>query len=127
MKGILDTHTFIWWDSDPTKLSPAANLFLKDPANFLLLSVASVWEIIIKVQVGKLAVRMPLPGMLAQQQSNGLVILPIKVDHALAVESLPLVHKDPFDRLLIAQAQVENAVVLTNDAVFSHYSVQVVW
>src|SRR5213080_3737488 len=108
MKGILDTHTFIWWDSDPAKLSAAASSFLRDPTNFIYLSVVSVWEILIKVQLGKLALRTPLPAIVMQQLSNGLLILPVRLDHVLAVEALPPIHKDPFDRLLIAQDSTEN-------------------
>lgn len=127
MKGILDTHTFMWWDGDPTKLSAAASIFLRDPTNFIYLSVVSVWEILIKVQLGKLAVRMPLAAIVTQQQSNGVLILPVRLEHVLAVEALPPIHRDPFDRLLIAQANTENAVLLSGDAVFSQYSVNVVW
>jgi PIN domain nuclease of toxin-antitoxin system len=117
MKGILDTHTFIWWDSDPSKLSPAATAFLEDPSNEVLLSVVSIWEMIIKLQLGKLALRIPLRDILVQQQANGIQILPPTLDHALAVEGLPLIHKDPFDRLLIGQAKVEEAVLVTADPV----------
>ena len=113
MKGLLDTHTFIWWDSDPLKLSAAARAFIGDPSNEVMLSVVSVWEIIIKSQLGKVTLRLPLRDILVQQQANGIQILGPTVDHVLAVESLPPVHKDPFDWLLIGQATVEGALLLS--------------
>lgn len=112
MKGLLDTHTFIWWDSNPSLLSPDALAFCQDSSNTILLSVVSVWEIIIKSQLGKLSLNMPLRTILAQQQTNGIQILPMTMEHALSVEDLPAIHKDPFDRLLIAQANVEGAVLV---------------
>lgn len=127
MKGILDTHTFIWWDSDPSKLSGPALAFIQDPTNLIYLSVASVWEIVINQQLGKLTATMPLQARVAQQQANGLLILPATLDHVLAVQTLPTAHKDPFDRLLIAQANVEGAALLSGDAIFSQYAVTIVW
>jgi PIN domain nuclease of toxin-antitoxin system len=127
MKGLVDTHTFIWMDSDPTRLSSAAAMFLQDPSNIILLSVVSVWEMLIKLALGKLTLRMPLQTILAQQQANGIQILPVTLDHVLAVESLPAAHKDPFDRLLVAQANVEGAVLVTADAIFAQYPVTVLW
>lgn len=127
MKGLLDTHTFIWWDQTPSKLSTAASGFFHNPASIILLSVVSVWEMLIKFQLGKLTLRMPLQTILAQQQTNGIQILPMTLDHVLAVESLPAAHKDPFDRLLVAQANVEGAVLVTSDAIFAQYPVTVLW
>lgn len=127
MKGLLDTHTFIWWDSDPTQLSAAALTFLQDPSSVILLSVASVWEMIIKIQLRKMTLNLPLRTILSQQQSNGIQILSVTLEHVLAVESLPPVHKDPFDRLLIAQANVEGAELVSADAIMAHYPVKVLW
>src|SRR5437660_876360 len=104
MKLLLDTHVFIWWDSDPGQLSAPALAALRDPANSVWLSVVSVWEIVIKVQLGKLTLRLPLADIVAQQQANGLQILAVTLLHSLAVEGLPPAHKDPFDRLLAAQS-----------------------
>ena len=127
MKLLLDTHAFIWWDSDPARLSARALAALRDPANEAWLSVASVWEMVIKAQLGKLALRLPLAGIVRQQQANGLQILPVSVAHALAVEGLPAVHKDPFDRMLIAQANVEGAELISADQVVRQYAVRVLW
>jgi PIN domain nuclease of toxin-antitoxin system len=127
MNGLMDTHTFMWWDSEPSKLSATALAFLGNPANTVALSVVSVWELLIKQQIGKLTLRAPLRTILADQQANGIRILEVTLNHVLAVEGLPSHHKDPFDRLLIAQAQSEGAVLLSADAIFTHYSVQVLW
>src|SRR2546430_5092634 len=128
MKLLLDTHTFIWWDSDPTKLSPQALGLCQDRANVVLLSVVSVWEMQIKRQLGKLQLRLPLADMIAsQQQTNQIAILPINLSHVLALESLPAHHKDPFDRLLIAQARDEEAILVNSDPVFARYQIEVLW
>lgn len=127
MKGLLDTHAFIWWDANSARLSSAALAFLNDPANIICLSVVSVWEIFIKQQLGKLTLATPLRTILTQQQAAGLQILPVSLDHVFAVETLAIHHKHPFDRLMIAQAIVENASLISNDAVFSTYPVSVVW
>jgi PIN domain nuclease of toxin-antitoxin system len=127
MMLLLDTHTFIWWDSDPGKLSPPALAALADPANTVWLSVVSVWEMVIKIQLGKLTLRLPLADVIAHQQANGVQILSATLPHALAVEALPPVHKDPFDRLLAAQANVEGADLVSSDPIFAHYPVRRLW
>ena len=124
MKLLLDTHTFIWWDSDPARLSAVALAALRDPANTVWLSVVSVWEILIKAQLGKLSVRLPLPDIVAQQRVNGLQVLPVTLPHSLALEGLPTIHKDPFDRVLIAQAIAEGAELVSADHVFVQYPVR---
>lgn len=127
MKLLLDTHTFIWWDSDPARLSAGSLAAIRDPANTVWLSVVSVWEILIKAQLGKLSVRLPLAEIVAQQRANGLQILPVMLSHSLALEELPPLHKDPFDRLLIAQAVAEGAELVSADHVFVRYPVRLLW
>jgi PIN domain nuclease of toxin-antitoxin system len=127
MKLLLDTQAFIWWDSDPSKLSTPALAALRDPANLVWFSVVSVWEIVIKNQLGKLTLRLPLANIIAQQQANGLQALPVTLPHSLAVEGLPPIHKDPFDRLLAAQSIVEGAELVSADAIFQHYPVRLLW
>jgi PIN domain nuclease of toxin-antitoxin system len=127
MKALLDTHTFIWWDSDPSRLSAKALTVLHDPASIILLSVVSVWEILVKSQLGKLTLRMPLDQIIAQQVTNRVQILPATLEHVLALGELPAIHKDPFDRLLISQARVEGATLLSADQVFNQYPVQILW
>ncbi len=127
MIGLLDTHTLMWWDSDDTKLSPTAKAFIEDPGNVILISVVSVWEIVIKSQLGKLPMSKPLDHLIADQLANGLQLLPVTLDHVFAVRPLPSPHKDPFDRLLVAQAIAERAVLVSADPVFAGYPVTVVW
>jgi PIN domain nuclease of toxin-antitoxin system len=128
MKLLLDTHTFIWWDSDPARLSASALNLCSDPNATILLSVASVWEIQIKSQLGKLPLPLPLAKIIeAQQRTNGVELLTITLEHVLAIESLPTPHKDPFDRVLTAQSIVEGVPLLTVDPVFQQYPVKVLW
>lgn len=128
MKLLLDTHAFIWWDSESSKLSPQALAFCQDRANTVLLSVASIWEMQIKLQLGKLRLNLPLAKVIeSQQQTNGIEVLPIILSHVLELDSLPAYHRDPFDRLLIAQARVEDAVLISNDPIFTDYSVKLLW
>jgi PIN domain nuclease of toxin-antitoxin system len=128
MKYLLDTHTFIWWDSEPAKLSPQALMVCQDRRNVLLLSVVSVWEMQVKLQLGKLKLTLPLKEILeAQQQTNNIEILSVTLAHVLALESLPVHHKDPFDRLLVAQAIVEESALVSADPNIAKYAVQVVW
>jgi PIN domain nuclease of toxin-antitoxin system len=128
VKLLLDTHTFIWWDSDPSQLSPQVLELCQDQTNILILSVVSAWEIQIKSQLGKLKLNLPLAELIENQQRiNDVQVLPTKLEHILELDNLPLHHKDPFDRLLIAQANIENSVLLSKDRAFSAYSVQVIW
>ena len=127
MNGLLDTHTFIWWDSDPGRLSDRARRFLVDPSNVVILSVVSVWEIVIKHALGRLHLHRPLAAIIREQQANGIHVLPILLEHVLAVGDLPAIHGDPFDRLLIAQATVERAVVVSGDSIIARYPIPVVW
>ena len=126
MKLLLDTHIFIWWASEPDKLSPQLLALCEDRANDLVLSVASVWEMQIKLQLGKLQLKSPLQELIAsQQQTNDIIVVPIELAHVLALQHLPTPHKDPFDRLLVAQAMVEGAILLSVDEVFAGYPVTV--
>ena len=127
MKVLLDRHAFIWWDSDPAQLSATVLAALRDPANEVWLSVASVWEMVIKAQLGKLTLRLQLADIVSQQQAHGLRILRMTLTHALNVEGLPAIHKDPFDRLLIAQANAEGAELVSSDQVVHQYPVRVLW
>jgi PIN domain nuclease of toxin-antitoxin system len=127
MKLLLDTHAFIWWDSDPAQLSAPALAALRDPANEVWLSVVSVWEMVIKAQLGKLTLRVPLADIVSQQQANGLQVLSVTLAHTLAVEALPAIHKDPFDRLLISQANAEGAELVSSDPLVRQYPVRILW
>jgi PIN domain nuclease of toxin-antitoxin system len=125
MKLLLDTHVFIWWADQPEKLSPAALSALEDEANELLLSVASVWEMQIKIQLGKLKLSLPLKDLIKnQQETNDIRVSPVALTHVLALDALPFHHKDPFDRLLIAQSIEEDLTLVTADSQLSAYSVK---
>jgi PIN domain nuclease of toxin-antitoxin system len=128
MNLLLDTHTFIWWADEPEKLSEQALLALEDQNNQLLLSIVSIWEIQIKTQLGKMKLNLPLKDLLdSQEQTNNLAVLPITKEHIFALDNLPLHHKDPFDRLLIAQSTIENITIVSADSQLSAYSVILLW
>ncbi len=125
MKLLLDTHIFIWWANQPEKLSQVVLAALEDETNSLLLSVASVWEIQIKIQMGKLKLSLPLSELIASQQAaNELQLLAVELAHVLTLDALPVHHKDPFDRLLIAQSIEEDATLVSADTKFSSYPVK---
>lgn len=128
MDLLLDTHAFIWSYEEPERLSEVVLAKLSDPANSLFLSVASVWEMQIKIQRGKLKFDDPLSTVIAEQQDvNRIRIMPIELSHALFLESLPFHHKDPFDRMLIAQSSVEDMTIVSRDVHLSSYGVKLLW
>lgn len=128
MKILLDTHAFIWLDTQPEKLSKSAMEICQNVDNQLYLSMASVWEIQIKVQLGKLVLKIPLADMLkVQQQENDLNILNIALEHIYQLQNLPFHHNDPFDRLIIAQSSLEKMTLVSADGKFSNYDISVCW
>ena len=123
MKLLVDTHTFLWLMESPEKLSERASDECSDPANSLHLSAASLWEIQIKLQLGKLALDVPLSDVVKAEVTNGsFELLPIRAEHVLAVGDLPPHHNDPFDRMLIAQARTEDMEFVTTDSVIRQYA-----
>ena len=127
MKLLLDTHTFLWFIDDSPQLSRRAKALLESD-NDLLLSIANLWEIAIKHRLNKLTLPAAYDVFIPQQVAvNDIEILPISMSHLAAVSILPLHHRDPFDRLLIAQAQVECIAVVSVDTAFDAYSVQRLW
>ena len=128
MKLLLDTHAFIWWDIGDARLSPAALAACESPANTLHLSLASVWELQIKMQLGKLTLRLPLAEVLRdQQRRNGLALEPVALEDILALDTLRPLHRDPFDRLLVAQAVRRGFHLVSHDPEISRYPVSVLW
>ena len=128
MNILVDTHTFLWAVTDDRRLSETARALIGDGANQVFLSAASMWEIVLKAGAGKLHVTGGASRFLEHEiRRNRLSPLPIQLAHILRVTSLPPIHKDPFDRLLIAQAQVENLPLITSDAEITRYPVQVIW
>jgi PIN domain nuclease of toxin-antitoxin system len=127
MKLLLDTHTFLWFLDDSPQLSQKGKALL-EADNALLLSIASLWEIAIKLRLGKLTVAVPIEVLMTQQfTQNDIELLPITVAPLLVVSTLPLHHRDPFDRLLIAQAMVEQMPIVSADPAFDAYPVQRLW
>lgn len=128
MNLLLDTHVLIWSTGNPEKLSENVRSLLLDTNNSWVVSIASVWELQIKYQLGKLNLSLPLPSLIeTQQRVNKLRILPIELAHIYALDGLPNHHRDPFDRIVIAQAIVENIPLLSADTVFDAYPIQKIW
>lgn len=125
---LLDTHTFIWYVTDNSRLSNQVLELMNDENNEILLSIASLWEIAIKQNLGKLRFNQPFEIFITQQLSlNDFRLLDIKISHVTVVATLPLHHRDPFDRLLIAQSVVENIPVLSADKIFDAYPIRRIW
>ena len=128
MKLLLDSHAFLWFVWDDPQLSATAKAAIEDPANRKLVSVASGWEIAIKAGNGKLMLGAPAEVFVPRELArNGFELLEIALAHATAVEMLPQYHKDPFDRLLIAQAQIEGIPIVSVDAAFDPYGITRIW
>lgn len=127
MRILLDTHTFLWWESNASLLSEAAFAACQSPDNVLLLSIASLWEIQIKSQLGKLTLTEPLKMKVERQKEiNGLVILPVEEEHVYTLSRLGSHHRDPFDRILIAQAIAEEVPIVTQDPLVFQYGINVI-
>src|SRR5262245_39058548 len=124
MRLLIDAHSLLWAVDDPTRLSPVATTALKDPANELFVSAVTVWEISIKVGVGKMTLSAPFRDWMNRAIADlGLTLLPITVEYADAQAALPWHHRDPFDRLLIAQALTESIPIVSADALFDAYGI----
>jgi PIN domain nuclease of toxin-antitoxin system len=127
MKAILDTHAFLWALAGDARMSRHARDVFAGSAD-LFLSIASIWEIVIKVQSGKLNFPRPAgPYVLRRLAENRIKPLAISIDHLLAFERLPMHHRDPFDRMLIAQSIEEDWPIITADPKFKQYPLQIIW
>jgi PIN domain nuclease of toxin-antitoxin system len=128
MRILLDTHTFLWGIAEPTRLSPTARKIMEDGNNEILVSAASAWEIAIKTQLGKLRLPARPEAFISEQLlKHRFNSLPVSFSHALHVFALPLLHRDPFDRLLISQSMLEQLPILTADAKVRQYRVKTIW
>ncbi|BAC91496.1 type II toxin-antitoxin system VapC family toxin [Gloeobacter violaceus] len=128
MRLLLDTHVFLWWVEDAPQLSVSARTAVADPQNVCLLSLASCWEMAIKASLGKLKLPSALENFIPEQLLiNGFQTLDIDFRHIVRVSGLAFHHRDPFDRLIIAQALEERLVVASADSVFEKYDLQRVW
>ncbi len=128
MKLLLDTHAFLWWTGEPERLSASAREACQDPGNDLVLSAISLLEIQLKLDAGKLDLGLPLEDAIRlHQDADRLTVLPVRAAHVYALRDLPRLHRDPFDRLLVAQAIVEDAVLVSGDEKVAQYAVKVLW
>lgn len=129
MRVLLDTHAFLWWITEDPRLSANASRVIADGKNTILFSAASAWEIAIKASLGRLEVAAEdLESFISEELArNAIEPLPVLITHALHVNTLPHHHRDPFDRLLVAQAQLEQVPILTADQQIARYPVKVIW
>lgn len=128
MKYILDTHTFLWAISEPDKLSEKIVDILENSENEIYTSIVNVWEICIKYSIGKLELKKePEKFLINEIIDANFKILEIKISHIFKMTHLPEIHKDPFDRLLIAQSLDENIPLLTNDPIIKKYKSKIIW
>ena len=128
MNLLLCTHSFVWWYDEQHKLSARAFAEISNRSNRVFLSVASLWELQIKIQINKFKFTDPLEDVVVEQiKVNGFQLLPVNFAHVLELEKLPLHHKDPLDRLLIAQANAEKLILVSSDSMFAAYPVNVLW
>ncbi len=128
MRVLLDTHTFIWFIGGSANLSDTARRLIEDVGNERLLSVASLWEMSIKVSVGKLKLDLSFPKLVRQEvEGNAMNVSGIRPEHLETLAGLPFHHKDPFDRLIIAQGLTEDIAIVGKDSAFKDYSVKLLW
>jgi PIN domain nuclease of toxin-antitoxin system len=127
MRLLLDTNTFLWWLDTKERLSDRALQACEQVENSIHLSLASVWELQLKINLGKLEIIGSLADAIAKQRDQGLQLLDIRPEHVYATFSLPLIHGDPFDRLLVAQTLTENMTLVTADRKLVEYPVPVLW
>ena len=128
MRLLLDTQSFLWFINGDTRLSSKARILIEDMGNVRLLSVVSIWEIGIKMSIGKLNLGLSFATLFPQQLNANLInLLNIKVEHAAIVASLPFHHKDPFDRMIVAQGLVEQTPIISIDAIFDSYGITRLW
>jgi len=127
MKLLLDTHAFIWFVENDENLPKGIKTQIEDIENEIFISIASLWEIAIKTSLGKLEVSIDIPALISKIESNGFSILHIFPEHTICVSSLPFHHRDPFDRMLIAQTITEKIKIVSRDGVFEDYDVDCIW
>ena len=128
MNVLLDTHTLLWYYLADARLSATAEATLEDPANRIFVSSATHWEIAIKLSTGKYTLHVPFPVFVKEAiDDNGFTILPIEPRHTAELVTLPYHHRDPFDRLLIAQAMIEGMSIISVDPVFDSYPIRRIW
>ena len=126
MNVLLDTHALLWALTDESKLSERVRNLLPNASTWF--SIASLWELLLKAQIGKIPLPKPTgPFVMSKLAFNGVQILPVNADHVLRIETLPMHHHDPFDRMLIAQSLHEKLPIVSSDIVFRRYDVELIW
>ncbi len=127
MKYLIDTHTLIWFVENDSKLPPATSSIISNLQNSIFVSMASLWEISIKTSIGKLKLNQPVQSIFNCLPLQSIEVLPINQDHILEILSLSFHHRDPFDRLIIAQASIENMPIISCDTIFDSYPIVRIW
>jgi len=127
MKILLDTHAFIWFVENDNLLPNKIKQFIEKPTNEIFLSIASIWEMAIKIQIKKLVIDKSIERIIELSTLNGFELLPILPEHIIKLTSLELHHRDPFDRIIIAQGLVENQQIVSRDEIFDNYNINRVW
>lgn len=127
MQYLLDTHTLLWFLEDNPKLPQKVKNEIVDIDNKCLISIATLWEIAIKISIGKLAIHFPFDKFALYLSDSEIDVLPISIEHLLQLLNLELHHRDPFDRLIIAQAVAEDFIILSRDENFKHYTTNLLW
>ena len=128
MRALLDTHTLLWWILEDPALSQTARETIAETSNTILVSAASAWELAIKFRLGKLPRAGDLvSNLLSEVEREGFQLLPISAEHGIRAGLLAGPHKDPFDRMLIAQSQAENTPIISNEIVFENYGIRRLW
>ena len=127
MNLLLDTHTFLWFSEDNKSLSKNAKSLIEDIENNCIISIASLWEMAIKISLKKLKIKLDFKQMLEEINKHDFMLLPIDFEHTVELTSMEFHHRDPFDRLLIAQSIVENLTIISIDEIFDKYNVKRIW
>ncbi len=128
MRVVLDTHTFLWFIDGDATLSPYARQLIEDRTNERLLSMASLWEMAIKVSLRRLTLRLSFTDLVTEHvYGNAIELLEIRPNHLDVLTTLPFHHKDPFDRMIIAQGQAENIPIVSRDPAFDDYAIRRLW
>jgi PIN domain nuclease of toxin-antitoxin system len=126
MQLLIDTHILIWFLEGNNLLSKHRRQIVADSNNDIFISIASLWEIAIKISIGKLTLTKPLADVIKHIAAEDIEVLLISPEHTLQVSTLPFHHRDPFDRIIISQAQIENLPVMTDDREFGHYGINII-
>lgn len=127
MNLLLDTHTLIWFLNGDDKLSEKAKFSIENPKNLKLVSIASIWEIAIKLSLGKIRFPKGFKQFLKLVEENGFEVLPITFEHTIELSTLDFIHRDPFDRLLIAQCKADNFTLISKDDIIKKYDIKLIW